>query len=100
MCVTTLCFYLISIITITIHRKIINSIDRSQAHNLQDLFTLTAADAAGTETGEMFEGSEVIIRPNGPAKDKGKKVNKKRRGANDDDERELRELDGVRGVEK
>ncbi|RUS24686.1 putative RAD26 [Jimgerdemannia flammicorona] len=70
------------------------------AHNLQDLFTLTGDDVAGTETGELFKGSEITVRPKAPPKDKGKKTGKKKRGRNGDDEGQLRALDGVKGVEE
>lgn len=34
-----------------------------KSHDMADLFTLEGEDAVGTETGGIFEGSEVAIRP-------------------------------------
>ncbi|KAI8970281.1 SNF2 family N-terminal domain-containing protein [Mycotypha africana] len=58
------------------------------ASNLQSLFTLGSEDAVGTETGELFKGTEV----------KRKRPKKKRK--NDDDERKLKALQGVSGLEQ
>ena len=61
------------------------------ASNLQSLFTLASEDATGTETGELFKGTEI--------KKQSKKKKTKRR-ANDDNERELVSLEGVHGLEQ
>ncbi|KAI8368638.1 SNF2 family N-terminal domain-containing protein [Choanephora cucurbitarum] len=61
------------------------------ASNLQSLFTLASEDATGTETGELFKGTEI-------KKQSKKKKTKKR--ANDDNEKELVSLEGVHGLEQ
>lgn len=61
---------------------------------MQNLFTLTADDATGTETGGLFKDSEITARP------KQKKKSKKRAGANDDSYENLRALEGVSKLEK
>ncbi|KAI8378590.1 SNF2 family N-terminal domain-containing protein [Blakeslea trispora] len=61
------------------------------ASNLQSLFTLGSEDAVGTETGELFKGTEI--------KKQSKKRKAKKR-ANDDNEKELVSLEGVHGLEQ
>ncbi|CAO3692442.1 unnamed protein product [Umbelopsis ramanniana] len=67
------------------------------ASNLQNLFTLSTDDAAGTETGSLFKDSEIIARPKQKSK---KKKTKKRYDENDDSAENLRALEGVSKLEK
>ncbi|KAF9346592.1 hypothetical protein BGX34_003776 [Mortierella sp. NVP85] len=65
-----------------------------KSHDMADLFTLEGEDAVGTETGGIFQGSEVSIKSKSS---KGKAKSSKRGG---DSLEELEKLDGVRKVEK
>ncbi|KAL1924938.1 uncharacterized protein VTP21DRAFT_4592 [Calcarisporiella thermophila] len=65
-----------------------------RSHDLRDLFTLAANDST-TETGNLFKGSE--IRPKSEGK---KKIRRKKRNPQEDDERDLQAIDDVAGVEK
>ncbi|KAF9114472.1 hypothetical protein BGX27_010702 [Mortierella sp. AM989] len=66
-----------------------------KSHDMADLFTLEGEDAVGTETGGIFQGSEVAIKTK--PSEKGKRKSSKRGG---DSFEELSKLDGVRKVEK
>ncbi|KAI9343810.1 SNF2 family N-terminal domain-containing protein [Pilaira anomala] len=57
------------------------------ASNLQSLFTLASEDAIGTETGELFKGTEINYRKN----------SKKRKT---EDEKQLRSIEGVDCLEQ
>ncbi|KAI8971092.1 SNF2 family N-terminal domain-containing protein [Pilobolus umbonatus] len=60
--------------------------------NLRSLFTLASEDAVGTETGELFQGSEIKYdTPN-----KSKKRKRKER----DEEKKLRLMEGVNSLEQ
>jgi DNA excision repair protein ERCC-6 len=61
------------------------------ASNLQSLFTLASEDAEGTETGNLFKGTEIDYR-------KPEKRKKKRKNA--DDERHLKAIEGVSSLEQ
>lgn len=61
------------------------------ASNLQSLFTLASEDAVGTETGELFKGTEINYR-------KDKKKKKKRNTG--DDENQVTSLEGVNSLEQ
>lgn len=61
------------------------------ASNLQSLFTLGAEDAVGTETGDLFKGTEINY--NEPSK-------KKKKRKNGDDEKELIAIEGVDSLER
>ncbi|KAF9916507.1 hypothetical protein BX616_003581 [Lobosporangium transversale] len=63
-----------------------------KSHDMADLFTLEGEDAVGTETGGIFQGSEVSIKSN------RSKSKSSRRGG--DSLEELSQLDGVRKIEK
>ncbi|KAI8583675.1 hypothetical protein K450DRAFT_268262 [Umbelopsis ramanniana AG] len=67
------------------------------ASNLQNLFTLSTDDAAGTETGSLFKDSEIIARPKQKSK---KKKTIKSHDENDDSAENLRALEGVSKLEK
>lgn len=69
-----------------------------KSHDMADLFTLESEDAVGTETGGIFEGSEVAM-PKQPSssRSKGKSRSSKRAG---DDPDQLMQIDGLRKVEK
>ncbi|KAI8073751.1 SNF2 family N-terminal domain-containing protein [Thamnidium elegans] len=58
------------------------------ASNLQSLFTLASEDAVGTETGELFKGTEIDYR----------KSNTKKRRTND--EKQLSLIEGVNCLEE
>lgn len=62
------------------------------ASNLQSLFTLGSEDAVGTETGDLFKGTEIKYSNEAP------KRKKKRR--NDDNVNELMALEGVNSLEQ
>ena len=62
------------------------------ASNLQSLFTLASEDAVGTETGELFKGTEINY------KEEQKKKKKKRKQG--DDEAQLTAIDGVNCLEQ
>ncbi|KAG0366182.1 hypothetical protein BGZ54_005705 [Gamsiella multidivaricata] len=64
-----------------------------KSHDMADLFSLEGENAVGTETGGIFQGSEVSIKTK-PSKGKGRS----KRGGDSLDE--LSRLDGVRKVEK
>ncbi|KAG0243409.1 SNF2 family N-terminal domain-containing protein [Mortierella sp. GBAus27b] len=64
-------------------------------HDMADLFRLEGEDAVGTETGDIFRGSEVSIKPKSSSKGKSKST---KRG--DDNLDDLENLNGVRKVEK
>ncbi|KAF9575545.1 hypothetical protein EC968_002481 [Mortierella alpina] len=66
-----------------------------KSHDMADLFTLEGEDAVGTETGGIFAGSEVAIKPKRGALAKGKSSRK--RG---DNLEELSAIEGVRKIEK
>ncbi|GAN09141.1 conserved hypothetical protein [Mucor ambiguus] len=61
------------------------------ASNLQSLFTLGAEDAVGTETGDLFKGTEINYN------DTPKKRKKRNNG---DDERDLIAIEGVNSLER
>jgi DNA excision repair protein ERCC-6 len=61
------------------------------ASNLQSLFTLASEDAIGTETGELFKGTEINYHQD------RKKKKKTRTG---DDERQLTAIEGVNSLEQ
>lgn len=61
------------------------------ASNLQSLFTLASEDAVGTETGELFKGTEINYR-------KDRKKKKKR--VTGDDENQVTSLEGVKSLEQ
>lgn len=61
------------------------------ASNLQSLFTLASEDAVGTETGDLFKGTE--IKP-------GTATKKKKKRKNADDEYQLKAINGVSGLEQ
>lgn len=61
------------------------------ASNLQSLFTLASEDAVGTETGELFKGTEINYR-------KDRKKKKKRNTG--DDENQVTSLEGVNSLEQ
>lgn len=65
------------------------------ASNLQNLFTLSADDATGTETGDLFKDSEVTA-----SSSKKKKRSKKKVATNDDDIENLQALEGFSKLEK
>ncbi|KAG2174127.1 hypothetical protein INT43_004147 [Umbelopsis isabellina] len=65
------------------------------ASNLQNLFTLSADDATGTETGDLFKDSEVTA-----SSSKKKKRSKKKAATNDDDIENLQALEGFSKLEK
>lgn len=58
------------------------------ASNLQSLFTLASEDAVGTETGELFKGTEIDYRKNSSKK---RKTN---------DEKQLSLIEGVNCLEQ
>lgn len=66
-----------------------------QASNLQNLFTLSTDDAAGTETGDLFKDSEITAQ-----RKQKKKKSKKKIGSNDDSIENLRALEGFSKLEK
>ncbi|GAB5590463.1 DNA repair protein rhp26 [Umbelopsis nana] len=65
------------------------------ASNLQNLFTLSTDDAAGTETGDLFKDSEITAQ-----RKQKKKKSKKKIGSNDDSIENLRALEGFSKLEK
>ncbi|CAM0142098.1 unnamed protein product [Umbelopsis sp. WA50703] len=65
------------------------------ASNLQNLFTLSADDATGTETGDLFKNSEVTA-----SSSKKKKRSKKKMATNDDAIENLQALEGFSKLEK
>ncbi|KAI8388380.1 SNF2 family N-terminal domain-containing protein [Radiomyces spectabilis] len=69
------------------------------ASNLKSLFTLGAEDASGTETGQLFEGSEIKYNAKEPGSDQTKRK-RRRKGKNDDDERQLKSISGVSGTHR
>ncbi|KAF9208273.1 hypothetical protein BGZ49_009325 [Haplosporangium sp. Z 27] len=66
-----------------------------KSHDMGDLFTLEGEDAIGTETGGIFQGSEVAIKTK--ASERSKRKSNKR---GDDSLEELSKIDGVRKIEK
>ena len=62
-------------------------------NDLHDLFSLAGSETEGTETGDMFAGTEMSFNNNG-----GNTPRKRRRG--DDDPEELKRVTGVSGVEE
>jgi DNA excision repair protein ERCC-6 len=60
------------------------------ASNLQSLFTLASEDAIGTETGELFKGTEINYH----------QENKKKKRRNGDDEQQLTAIEGVNSLEQ
>ncbi|KAI8883343.1 hypothetical protein K501DRAFT_219421, partial [Backusella circina FSU 941] len=68
----------------------------SSADNVQSLFTLGAEDAIGTETGKLFKGSEV--KPGNQKKNLKRK--KRVRPNQDDDEAQLKGIEGVDSLEQ
>ena len=60
--------------------------------DLHDLFSLAESEAEGTETGDMFAGTEMSFKNNGPT------PRKRRRGEDDPDE--LKRVTGVSGMEE
>lgn len=62
------------------------------ASNLQSLFTLASEDAVGTETGELFKGTEINY-----SQEKNKRKKKRNNG---DDERQLTAIEGVNSLEQ
>ena len=83
-----------------------------QLHDLHDLFTLGSSEEGTTETGKLFEGSEVKFNsnsnspaPRGPAPSGARdaKVSvtaeKSNEAASDDNTEELRGITGVAGLE-
>ncbi|KAG0331334.1 hypothetical protein BG004_001723 [Podila humilis] len=78
-----------------------------KSHDMADLFTLEGEDAVGTETGGIFEGSEVAMKKPkvlGPTSSMssgsgtGRSKGKSRRG--DDSLEDLVRIDGLRKIEK
>ncbi|KAG0175755.1 hypothetical protein DFQ29_007055 [Apophysomyces sp. BC1021] len=67
------------------------------ATNMRSLFTLGSENATETETGQLFEGTEIKYESSGSKRTGGKKKSKRK---NDDDEMQLRTLNGVDHVEK
>ncbi|KAI8143975.1 SNF2 family N-terminal domain-containing protein [Fennellomyces sp. T-0311] len=63
------------------------------ASNLRSLFTLSAEDNGGTETGQLFKGTEIKYGDTQP----GSKALKKKEKNGEDDQ--LRTLNGVSGLE-
>ncbi|KAK4517380.1 uncharacterized protein ATC70_000715 [Mucor velutinosus] len=61
------------------------------ASNLQSLFTLGAEDAVGTETGDLFKGTEINYNDT---------RRKKKKRKNGDDERVLVAIEGVDSLER
>ncbi|KAI1311575.1 hypothetical protein EDD11_003427 [Mortierella claussenii] len=68
-----------------------------KSHDMADLFTLEGEDAVGTETGGIFQGSEVAIKSSASSSGRTKSKRSRRGG---DSLEELSHLDGVRKVEK
>jgi DNA excision repair protein ERCC-6 len=62
-------------------------------NDLHDLFSLTGSETEGTETGDMFAGTEMSFKNNGTNTPR-----KRRRGEDDPDE--LKRVTGVSGVEE
>ncbi|CAO0789711.1 unnamed protein product [Mucor circinelloides] len=61
------------------------------ASNLQSLFTLGAEDAVGTETGDLFKGTEINFKET---------LKKKKKRKNADDEKDLIAIEGVSSLER
>jgi DNA excision repair protein ERCC-6 len=61
-------------------------------NDLHDLFSLAGSEAEGTETGDMFAGTEMSFKSG------NNKTKKRRRG--EDDPEELKRLNGVSGMEE
>ncbi|CEP17812.1 hypothetical protein [Parasitella parasitica] len=61
------------------------------ASNLQSLFTLGSEDAVGTETGDLFKGTEIKYNQN---------QKRKKRRKNGDDEKDLIAIEGVNSLEQ
>ena len=61
-------------------------------NDLHDLFSLAGSEAEGTETGDMFAGTELNFAPTPKSK--------KRRQENRDNPEELKRLTGVTGMEE
>jgi DNA excision repair protein ERCC-6 len=62
-------------------------------NDLHDLFSLAGSETEGTETGDMFAGTEMSFKNNGTNSPR-----KRRRG--EDDPEELKRVTGVSGVEE
>ncbi|KFH66590.1 hypothetical protein MVEG_07115 [Podila verticillata NRRL 6337] len=81
-----------------------------KSHDMADLFTLEGEDAVGTETGGIFEGSEVAIRPKSSSSTAGvagssfssssggRSKGKSRRGG--DNLEDLERISGLSKIEK
>ncbi|KAF9380550.1 hypothetical protein CPB97_008271 [Podila verticillata] len=82
-----------------------------KSHDMADLFTLEGEDAVGTETGGIFEGSEVAIRPksssstagvagssSSSSSSGGRSKGKSRRGG--DNLEDLERISGLSKIEK
>ncbi|KAG0331739.1 hypothetical protein BG000_010635 [Podila horticola] len=80
-----------------------------KSHDMADLFTLEGEDAVGTETGGIFEGSEVAIRPkssssltaagsSSSSSSGGRSKGKLRRGG--DNLEDLARINGLSKIEK
>ncbi|KAI8645959.1 SNF2 family N-terminal domain-containing protein [Parasitella parasitica] len=61
------------------------------ASNLQSLFTLASEDAVGTETEDLFKGTEIKYNHN---------LKRRKKAKNDDDEKDLISIDGVNSLEQ
>ncbi|KAI8604269.1 DNA repair and recombination protein RAD26 [Dissophora ornata] len=70
-----------------------------KSHDMADLFTLEGEDAVGTETGEIFQGSEVAVAKSSD-KSHGSRTKSRLSKRGGDSLEELSRIDGVRKVEK
>ena len=66
-------------------------------NDLHDLFSLAGNDAEGTETGDMFAGTEMNFNVEA---NNGTDVPRKRRRSGEDNREELQRLQGVTGMEE
>ena len=65
-------------------------------NDLHDLFSLAGSEIEGTETGDMFAGTEMSFRG---SRIGGTSAPRKRRRGEDDPE-QLKRLNGVTGIEE